>query len=813
MRDWITTGNNTDRERGGNTMLADVCASVFSGMDSLTASGWSGRLFVCMQEIFRRAYKQAIVLLAALLMSANAMAVPPGTNINNTASATYSVSAVPGFTATSNTDTIVTTVAMTPATVDFYQYNPVAPTVTTALPINSSYANGAAAGPLVAMGNPSYIQPSVGPTVVDVTNPVTLSPANSYHQGDPVFVYLTDANRNIDINARDTVQVTLTVSATGDAEVIEFVETGNNTGIFIGYIQSTSAAATTYDGALSVAENSTISVTYTDIYDVTDTANAQALVDPFGIVFDSAVGTPLDGATVRIVDAVTGLDATVYGDDGVSTYPATVVTGTGAVDSGANVYSFPAGGYRFPLLAPGTYRFEVTPPASYTAPSALSVATIQATTPGAPFALDVNASYLLNFVINAGPPLNVDIPADPSASGLVLVKAASKEKVSIGEFVRYNLALTNNNIAISPATIINDTLPRGLKYIEGSAHLDKIAIGDPVMTANGKQLAFPIGDIAATTTINLSYVVGVDAEAAGQRLTNTAVASNTLPQQSNIARVDVITEQELLNTRSHVLGRVMSGNCAAEPVKNGFVDMRLQSDMNGEALQYTVNITGTSVPVTNLKLRLRVPAEIELNRESIQITGASNIQPIKDNGDLVLSLGNQNGNWSQQIQLRARLNNAKPGTYNIEAELIFDSPTQKAVTIKAINSVLRAVSSGERKSMVTLSRYDKSRVDLSLGDQIELNTLADEIKGRAIKRVRIMGHTDAVVISDGLKDKYGDNYGLSLARAKSAAKYLRKKIKFKASKLQIQGFGPDMAIASNNSEDGRRANRDLVAAK
>lgn len=807
MRDWMTTGSNTDREDGGNTMLADVSVSVNSGMDSLTTPGWSGRLFVCMQDMIKRAYKQTLVFSAALLISANAVAVAPGTVINNTATAAYSVSAVPGFTATSNIDTITTTVALTPATVAFYQYNPVAPTITTVLPTISSYANGAAAGPLVGMGNPSYVQPGVGPTVIDVANPVPLSPANSYHQGDPVFVYLTDANRNIDINARDTVQVTLTVAATGDAEVIEFVETGNNTGVFIGYIQSTAAAATSYDGVLSVAENSMISVTYTDTYDVTDTANAQALVDPFGIVFDSVIGAALDGATVRMVDAVTGLDATVYGDDGVSIYPATVVTGTGAVDSGANVYSFPAGGYRFPLLVPGSYRLEVTPPASYSVPSALTIATIQATTPGAPFALDVNASYQLNFVINAGPPLNVDIPADPGGSGLVLSKTASKDKVSIGEFVRYNLALTNNNLAVSTATIINDTLPRGLKYIEGSAHLDKIAIGDPVMTANGKQLAFAIGDIAASATVNLSYVVGVDAESGGQRLTNTAVASNSLPQQSNVASVDVIMEQELLNTRSHVLGRVMSGNCAAEPVKNGFVDMRLQSDMYGEALQYTINITGTTVPVTGVKLRLHAPKEIELNRESIQITSAESIQPIKDNGDIILSLGNQSGNWNQQIQLRARLNSDKPGTYNVEAELIFDSPTQKAVSIKAINSVLREVSSGERKSMVTLSRYDKSRVDLNLSDRIELKTLADEIKGRVVKRVRVMGHTDAVAISNGFKDKYDDNYGLSLARAKAAAKFLRKNIKFNTKKLQIQGFGPDMAVASNNTEEGRRANR------
>ncbi|MBE9516741.1 MAG: carboxypeptidase regulatory-like domain-containing protein, partial [Proteobacteria bacterium] len=633
MISWFNMGNT--RKRSGidsRPLGVSVPVTTSHYLSSLTTPLWSGRLFVCMHNAIQRAYKQAFIV-SLLLISTSAHAVAPGTPINNSASASYAVSGVPGYTATSNTDSITTTVAYTPATVAFYQYNSVSPTVTTVLPIDSSYANGSAAGPLVAMGNPTYPNPGVGPTPIDVTNPVPLAPATNYHQGEPIFIYLTDSNRNIDINARDTVQVTLTVAATGDVEVIEFVETGINTGIFIGYIQSAASATTQYDGTLSVVENSSISVSYVDTYDATDTASALALVDPFGIVFNSATGTPIDGATVRIVDAATGLDAAVYGDDGISTYPASVVTGTSAVDSSANVYTFPAGGYRFPLMAPGTYRFEVTPPAGYSTPSAVSIATIQATTPGAPFALDVNASYGNDFILNAGPPLNVDIPADPSGTGLFLTIAASKTKVSIGEFVRYNLTLTNNdNVAISVATIINNTLPRGLKFIEGSAHLDQISVGDPVITADGKSLAFAIGDMAPLATINLSYVAGVDAEADDVKLTNTAQASNAAAQQSNIASVDVTLEKELLNTHSHVLGRIMSGNCAAEPAKNGFVDMRLQSDVYGEALQYTINITGTTVPANGLKLAIRTPDEIEIYKESIQITGAEPAQPVMENG-------------------------------------------------------------------------------------------------------------------------------------------------------------------------------------
>lgn len=773
-------------------------------IDSLTSLMKSGRLFVCMSNI--RVHKQALILFM-VIMSQSAYAVAPGTIISNTASASYGIAGVPGYSSNSNTDAVTTTIVFTPSTVEFYQYNPVAPTLTTAMVINSSYADGSAAGPMIPMANPSWINPGTGPTIINVANPVPLSPATSYHQGEPIFVVLTDSNRNVDSAARDLLRITLTVSATGDTEVIEFIETGVNTGVFIGYIQSAAGAATQYNGILSVAENTTITAAYTDSYDITDTANAQALVDPFGIVFDSATGTAINGATVRIVDAFTGMDAVVYGDDGVSSYPATVITGTGASDSGGTSYTFPAGGYRFPLMLPGTYRFEVTPPAGYSVPSSVPEVTLQ-TLPGAPFAIDSNASYLNDFVLNAGPPLNVDIPADASGTGLFLTMKASKDKVTIGEFVRYTLTLVNNNtIAVSAATIINNSLPRGLRYYADSAHLDQIGISDPVISNDGRQLVFAIGDVAPGASVILTYVAVVDAEADGTVLSNTAQASNAAAVVSNIAADDVVLEKELLNSRSHVLGRVMSGNCAAEPVKNGFVDMRLQSELVADDLQYTLSLNGTTVPLGAVNLDLGTSRELEILPDTIVVEGHEDVKPQKTGNGLRIGLGDLDKNWSRVVRFRARLGKAKPGTYNLVAVLGFSTATAENVKITAINSVLREQSTGERKSMVTLSDFEKSRIEPGQADKIEINALVRELRGRAIKRIRVMGHTDAVALNGKTKYRFDDNYELSLARAKAVASHLRKKLKFSRSAIQVQGFGPDMPIADNNIEAGRRSNR------
>ena len=337
----------------------------------------------------RRGYWKTLFLSALLALPATVSAVtPPGTDIANIATATFDVGGV-ALAVNSNTVTLSSTLISTPSTIVLYQYDPSGAGVINEEVPTQFASSGPPGTGFVASPDPTIALPGVGATTLNPNLPISMNPVAVYHTGEPVFVWLQDLDQNLDPAVQETVRVTVTTS-NGDQEELILTETDVNTGIFMGYVQSSSNALSTYDGVLTLAPETLITVNYVDQYDGSDASAASTLVDPFGIVFNSTDGTPIDNITVTLLDSI-GNPATVYGDDGVSFYPNVITSGGSATDSGGAIYNFPAGGYRFPLLVPGDYQLVLSLPASLRAPSLVAIADLQVL-PGAPFALDANAS-------------------------------------------------------------------------------------------------------------------------------------------------------------------------------------------------------------------------------------------------------------------------------------------------------------------------------------------------------------------------------------------------------------------------------------
>jgi uncharacterized repeat protein (TIGR01451 family) len=445
----------------------------------------------------------------------------------------------------------------TPAVIEFLQYAPLAPGTQSVTVEPTSYSpSGGAAGPFLPLAAPV---PAGSTTPIDVSQPVLLAPATQYHASEPAFVRLIDGDQNTDPTVAETVVVTIKDDKTGDSEVLQLTETGPNTGVFVGYIQTSSQPVQSDNGVLNAINDSRVMASYVDKGDATDVHATSALVDPFGVVFNSATGMPVDGVTVTLVDASTSGPAVVYGDDGVSTFPATVTAGGTALDSGGRVYTFSPGGYRFPFISPGNYRLIVNSSDGYRVPSIISTTDLQAL-PGGTFAIIDPGSRGEDFLVNAGPAIHMDIPVDPISSRLYLIKTAIKTTAAVGDFVPYLLTVENiDTLGLVPGVTVTDKLPVGFRYRKGSARLNQAPAPEPSISGDGRSLTFSVGDLAAAGKADISYVAEVGAGAVPGKAVNTAVAAGSLGVVSNSARATVLVTEDLFMSKTTIVGRVLEG--------------------------------------------------------------------------------------------------------------------------------------------------------------------------------------------------------------------------------------------------------------
>ncbi|MGE0188015.1 MAG: OmpA family protein [Steroidobacteraceae bacterium] len=498
----------------------------------------------------------ALSLFAALAMMPMmaVAATDSGVVISNTAQLEFARSGL-STTETVNSNTVSATVVPVPSASSLSVFR-----FTDA----TSATQTTTAGPSQCLQNGSFNnlpQPTfANGSSVDASQLLALIRTDIVHANDAVFLQVSDADQNRDAGVIDTTDLIVT-SAIGDTETIRLRETGINTGVFVGYIQTrSSATANNGDCSLQVDRDSLITAAYTDSYNNTDTSNVSVLVDPYGLIFDSLTGQPVNGARVRLINVATGLPAAVFGDNGSSTYPAEMTTGSAVTDGGGTVYNLPAGVFRFPLVALGQYRLEITPPTGYTFASGRSIAELNQL-PGAPYRLST-ASFGAPFSVTTPAAVAIDLPLDSSGTQLFLTKSTTTTTAAQGDFVQYQLSIQNASNSIQVSNVeVTDVLPHGLRYQSGSARLDGAVVADPAISSDGRTLRFAIGTLAAAANLKLSYVVEVTVAARDDKLVNRAQAANTAGASSNTAQATIRLRNELFTETSFIMGRVVTGTC------------------------------------------------------------------------------------------------------------------------------------------------------------------------------------------------------------------------------------------------------------
>jgi uncharacterized repeat protein (TIGR01451 family) len=287
--------------------------------------------------------------------------------------------------------------------------------------------------------------------------------APSYYAGEPVVLALSDPNRNADPAVREFIEIQLSGS-TGDTEALRLQETGVDTGVFAGAIQSVPVPPTAkkFDCRLSLADHSELVARYTD------------------------ADFPIDA-----------LSASIH-------------------------------------------------------------------------------AYL----------------APPSSTILKLSQTVSRQFVEIGDFVQYTLVVTNPDDAPAFNVRIDDLLPPGLRYRDGSvrmqhhmvagpqpASVDAVPAADaeavePGVSNGGRGLRFSVGDLPPGSAATVRFIAEIGAGARGPLLENDAVAGARGGLRSNDTDTVLRIKDSMLASRFTLVGNVIEG-CGDEKHK-GIAGVRLQ---------------------------------------------------------------------------------------------------------------------------------------------------------------------------------------------------------------------------------------------
>jgi large repetitive protein len=396
------------------------------------------------------------------------------------------------------------------------------------------------------------------PTLTLYSDAQYARPTSAIAAGQVFYVNLDASRCNLDPLLAETKQVSISSALAGDVETYMAQETAPNSGQFriqpsVPTSDATRSALIRGDGSLSVRGNDQLTISVLGCG--TTQLQAELLVDPYGVVFDSKTNALLPNAEVSLIDVRgagnggrAGALAKVFMADGVTPAPNVVTTG-------------PDGRYQFPLVAPSTYRLQVRPPGAYAFASTLAVSLLPADK-----VVDAVGSYGGNFDITAmSEPVHIDIPldSDPRA-GFLIEKTSSRKTVELGEFVDYQIKIKNVTGQLLGRIRVSDQLPVGFAYLPRSAKLDG---GTARLNASslpepeggvGPNLVFNVGSLADNNTVTLSYRLRVGPGALqGDGINRAqAVSAGPLPKLSNESRVAVQVLRGVFNDRGLLTGQV-----------------------------------------------------------------------------------------------------------------------------------------------------------------------------------------------------------------------------------------------------------------
>ncbi len=159
------------------------------------------------------------------------------------------------------------------------------------------------------------------------------------------------------------------------------------------------------------------------------------------------------------------------------------------------------------------------------------------------------------------------IPAPIDA--FIVTKEQSKDKASIGSFIKYTITVENITKESFKDVKLIDELPIGVRYIKDSFRVDGNK-ATPNISEDGSTLTYTYPFLKSNQKVTYSYIVLIGA-GVNKELINRAYAQAIGAKTSNIATTKLELKDELYRNKAYIIGRVYikdcNSSCGVENVK------------------------------------------------------------------------------------------------------------------------------------------------------------------------------------------------------------------------------------------------------
>lgn len=605
------------------------------------------------------------------LFGAALAAVVPGwaaaASIFNTAVVTYrDASSDQVITLASNTVETPLLPTPTPATLQFLRYDPTSSSAT-GTPIDGTQcrvAGGSFAPAPAIVGTDGH--------PVDPAAPQA-DQAEGYYVGEPAIVTINDPNRNADPSVREYTDVDLTTT-TGDAETLRLQETGPNTGMFAGAIQTVAVppAATQYDCELSLAAFAQITARYTD----TDF--------PLDALAVAAAGyAPLQTHTVIRLTQSVSKDIVEIGDFLQYTLLVTNSHDAPALNTRIRDVLPPGLRYRAGSLRVGNASQPGDPdvtPASLQRGFASATTSVTKVAAGMSVANDpVVAADGRTFVFPVG---NLKPGGSITATFVAEVGAGTAGQ----QLLNYAIATANGALSSNET----DTVVR----LRESLDMTRFTIIGRVMedatcnTAPGKRegiarvrVMLEDGTFVATDENGAYHIEGVRP---GTHVAQVDPAS--IPAGMEIAPCIANTrfagraDSQFVEAQGGSLVRADFFLRSKAPAA-GAAGARLRAEARADGLHYTLELDGDGLPVSKLRAMLMLPGSTRFVPGSTTVDGAPAADPSINDGVAIFGIGDPGSGWHRTIAFALAPDGACPAAgYVAKAVAMFEAGGQRQQT-------------------------------------------------------------------------------------------------------------------------------------